>query len=185
MSVSSSLRKSFLLAAVALCRGLRRLRATGRPPPSRHRTGRQRARNADLPHARPQEFLRRQAHSRRRQRLPQSHLGLRSQPRLAGMAIAKTAVAGVSKMTVAIGQKSNPSQVGQLVFFAMPDGQHIISQDELIPFGAHPFARDAQDPRDRSHRPGARGRPRKTCSSSSSPTSSVRTAKTRSPPSIR
>src|SRR5271154_1653003 len=32
------------------------------------------------------------------------------------MAIAKTAVAGVSKITVAIGQKSNPSQVGQLVF---------------------------------------------------------------------
>ncbi len=55
------------------------------------------------------------------------------------MAIAKTAVAGVSKITVAIGQKSNPSQVGQLVFFALPDGQHIISQDELIPFGAHPF----------------------------------------------
>ncbi len=55
------------------------------------------------------------------------------------MAIAKTAVPGVSKVTVAIGQKSNPSQVGQLVFFALPDGQHIISQDEIIPFGAHPF----------------------------------------------
>jgi protein-disulfide isomerase len=55
------------------------------------------------------------------------------------MAIAKTATPGVSKVTVAIGQKSNPSQLGQLVFFAMPDGQHIISQDELIPFGAHPF----------------------------------------------
>ena len=34
------------------------------------------------------------------------------------MAIAKTPVAGISKVTVAIGQKSNPSQVGQLVFFA-------------------------------------------------------------------
>jgi protein-disulfide isomerase len=55
------------------------------------------------------------------------------------MAIAKSPVAGVSKITVAIGQKSNPSQVGQLVFFALPDGQHIISQDEIIPFGAHPF----------------------------------------------
>src|SRR5271156_1993410 len=54
-------------------------------------------------------------------------------------AIQKTPVAGISKVTVAIGQKSNPSQVGQLVFFALPDGQHIISQDELIPFGAHPF----------------------------------------------
>src|SRR5271163_2171796 len=54
-------------------------------------------------------------------------------------AIQKTPVAGVSKVTVAIGQKSNPSQVGQLVFFALPDGQHIISEDEVVPFGAHPF----------------------------------------------
>src|SRR5271163_4105271 len=55
------------------------------------------------------------------------------------MAIAKTPVAGISKVSVAIGQKSNPSQVGQLVFFALPDGQHIISEDEVVPFGAHPF----------------------------------------------
>jgi protein-disulfide isomerase len=55
-------------------------------------------------------------------------------------AITKTAVAGVSKVVVAIGQKTNPSQAGQLVFFALPDGQHIISQDEIVPFGAHPFA---------------------------------------------
>jgi protein-disulfide isomerase len=55
-------------------------------------------------------------------------------------AITKTAVAGVSKVVVAIGQKSNPSQAGQLVFFALPDGQHIISQDEIVPFGVHPFA---------------------------------------------
>jgi protein-disulfide isomerase len=55
------------------------------------------------------------------------------------MEIAKTPVAGVSKVVVAIGQKSNPSQVGQLVFFALPDGQHIVSQDEIIPFGARPF----------------------------------------------
>jgi protein-disulfide isomerase len=56
------------------------------------------------------------------------------------MAVAKTTVAGVSKITVAIGQKNNPSQAGQLVFFVLPDGQHIISQDELVPFGVHPFA---------------------------------------------
>jgi len=54
-------------------------------------------------------------------------------------AIQKTPVAGISKVTVAIGQKSNPSQTGQLVFFSLPDGQHIISQDEIVPFGAHPF----------------------------------------------
>jgi protein-disulfide isomerase len=55
-------------------------------------------------------------------------------------AITKTPVADVSKVIVAIGQKSNPSQVGQLIFFVLPDGQHIISQDEIVPFGAHPFA---------------------------------------------
>jgi protein-disulfide isomerase len=53
--------------------------------------------------------------------------------------IAKTPVAGVSKVIVAIGQKSNPSQAGQLAFFYLPDGQHIISADEIVPFGARPF----------------------------------------------
>ncbi|AXC10695.1 DSBA thioredoxin domain protein [Acidisarcina polymorpha] len=54
-------------------------------------------------------------------------------------AVAKTPVPGISKVTVAIGQKSNPAQVGQLVFFVLPDGRHIISQDEIVPFGPHPF----------------------------------------------
>jgi protein-disulfide isomerase len=54
-------------------------------------------------------------------------------------AIQKTPATGISKVTVAIGQKSNPSQAGQLVFFALPDGSHIITQDEIVPFGAHPF----------------------------------------------
>ena len=53
-------------------------------------------------------------------------------------AIAKTVVPGVSKVTVAIGQKSN-AQRGALVFFVLPDGTHIISSDEIVPFGAHPF----------------------------------------------
>ena len=53
--------------------------------------------------------------------------------------ISKTPVAGVAKVVVAIGQKSNPSQVGSLVFFTMPDGEHIISQDDIVPFGVHPF----------------------------------------------
>jgi len=53
--------------------------------------------------------------------------------------VAKTPVAGVSKVVVAIGQKSNPSQVGSLIFFTLPDGQHIISQDDMVPFGARPF----------------------------------------------
>jgi len=53
--------------------------------------------------------------------------------------IGKTAVPNVSKVSVAIGQKNNPSQVGALTFFTLPDGQHIISGDEMVPFGARPF----------------------------------------------
>jgi protein-disulfide isomerase len=53
--------------------------------------------------------------------------------------IGKTASPGVSKVNVAIGQKNNPSQVGALTFFMMPDGQHIVSGDEMVPFGARPF----------------------------------------------
>jgi protein-disulfide isomerase len=53
--------------------------------------------------------------------------------------IAKTPVPGVAKVIVAIGQKSNPSQIGSLVFFSMPDGQHIISQDDMVSFGVRPF----------------------------------------------
>ena len=54
-------------------------------------------------------------------------------------AISKTSVQGIAKVVVSIAQKNNPSQKGSLVFFALPDGSHIISSDEIVPFGPHPF----------------------------------------------
>ncbi len=53
-------------------------------------------------------------------------------------AIEKTRVAGVSKVVVLVSDKE---QSGQLVFFALPDGKHIIiaGSDKLISFGEHPF----------------------------------------------
>jgi protein-disulfide isomerase len=53
--------------------------------------------------------------------------------------ITKTQVAGVSKVSIAIGQKDKPAQAGALTFFTLPDGNHIISGDELVAFGAQPF----------------------------------------------
>ena len=53
-------------------------------------------------------------------------------------AIEKTRVAGVSKVVVLVSDKE---QSGQLVFFALPHGKHILiaGSDEVMSFGEHPF----------------------------------------------
>lgn len=54
-------------------------------------------------------------------------------------AILKTPVEGVSKVVVLVSEKGRKKpQVGQLVFFTLPDGQHLISNN-VLPFGAKPF----------------------------------------------
>ena len=55
-------------------------------------------------------------------------------------AILKTPVDGLSKVVIFIGDKTGKEKPQALEFFALPDGKHIISGDEVIPFGAHPFA---------------------------------------------
>ena len=55
-------------------------------------------------------------------------------------AIMKTPVDGVSKVVVLIGDKSGKQKPGQLGFFALPDGKHIIAGDEIVTFGEHPYA---------------------------------------------
>ena len=56
-------------------------------------------------------------------------------------AILKTPVEGVSKVIVLATDKGSPKpQIMQMVFFALPDGKHIIVGDDIIDFGAHPFA---------------------------------------------
>jgi protein-disulfide isomerase len=55
-------------------------------------------------------------------------------------AIQTTPAPNISKVTVFVAQKSNPQQqVGTLVFFATPEGKHLIA-NEVLPFGAHPYA---------------------------------------------
>jgi protein-disulfide isomerase len=55
-------------------------------------------------------------------------------------AILKTPVDGLSKVVVFVGDKTGKEKPQALEFFALPDGKHIISGDDVLPFGAHPFA---------------------------------------------
>jgi protein-disulfide isomerase len=55
-------------------------------------------------------------------------------------AILKTEVDGLSKVVVYVGDKSGKQKPTALEFFALPDGKHIITGDQIMPFGAHPFA---------------------------------------------
>jgi protein-disulfide isomerase len=55
-------------------------------------------------------------------------------------AILKTEVEGVSKVVIFIADKSGKDKPSALEFFAMPDGKHIITGDQIVAFGAHPYA---------------------------------------------
>jgi protein-disulfide isomerase len=55
-------------------------------------------------------------------------------------AILKTPVEGISKVIVYVGDKAGKQKPGGLQFFALADGKHIIAGDDIIPFGAKPFA---------------------------------------------
>jgi protein-disulfide isomerase len=56
-------------------------------------------------------------------------------------AILKTPVEGVSKVVVYVADRASKDQQGQAIgFFVLPDGKHIITGDEVIDFGDHPFA---------------------------------------------
>ncbi len=55
-------------------------------------------------------------------------------------AILKTQVEGISKVVVLIGDKTGQQKLSAVQFFALPDGKHIIAGEEILPFGAHPWA---------------------------------------------
>jgi protein-disulfide isomerase len=55
-------------------------------------------------------------------------------------AILKTPVEGVSKVIIFVADKTGQQKPMALQFFALPDGKHIISQDDIIAFGEKPFA---------------------------------------------
>ena len=68
-------------------------------------------------------------------------------------AILKTQVDGVSKVVVYYGDKTGKQKPQGLVFFALPDGKHIIVGDQIINFGEHPFAVDRQQLQQRADGP--------------------------------
>jgi protein-disulfide isomerase len=55
-------------------------------------------------------------------------------------AIQKTAAEGVSKVTVILGDKAGKLKPSVAEFFALPDGKHILAQNDILPFAANPFA---------------------------------------------
>lgn len=55
-------------------------------------------------------------------------------------AILKTQVPNVSKVVVFVGDKTGKMKPAALEFFVLPDGNHIITGDQIVSFGAHPYA---------------------------------------------
>jgi protein-disulfide isomerase len=53
--------------------------------------------------------------------------------------ITKTVVPGISNVTILVGEKGR-KETGALQFFALADGKHIITGNEILPFGDHPYA---------------------------------------------
>jgi protein-disulfide isomerase len=69
-------------------------------------------------------------------------------------AIQTTQVQGISRVTVLVEEKgTQQAQPSVLGFLTLADGKHLVANDEILPFGAHPFenyrtilARDAKGP---------------------------------------
>ncbi len=57
--------------------------------------------------------------------------------------IAKTVVPGITSVVVLVGEKGN-KQTGALQFYALSDGKHIITNNEILPFGEHPYAENRE-----------------------------------------
>ncbi len=56
-------------------------------------------------------------------------------------AILKTAIDGYSKVIVLVADKTGTQRQPQILsFISLPDGKHIITGDDIINFGEHPFA---------------------------------------------
>jgi protein-disulfide isomerase len=55
-------------------------------------------------------------------------------------AIQKTEVDGISRVTLLVGDKTGKQKLIPAQFFVLPDGKHIFAGDDIMPFGANPFA---------------------------------------------
>jgi protein-disulfide isomerase len=68
-------------------------------------------------------------------------------------AILKTPADGVSKVIVLVGDKTGKQKPQVLSFFALPDGKHIVTGDDIINFGLNPFADSRQQLQQRANGP--------------------------------
>jgi protein-disulfide isomerase len=55
-------------------------------------------------------------------------------------AIQKTEVDGISKVTLLVGDKTGKQKIVPAQFYVLPDNKHIFASDDIIPFGANPYA---------------------------------------------
>ena len=55
-------------------------------------------------------------------------------------AILKTEVDGISKVVLLVGDKSGKQKIVPAQFYVLPDGKHIFAGEDIMPFGANPFA---------------------------------------------
>jgi protein-disulfide isomerase len=55
-------------------------------------------------------------------------------------AILKTPADGVSKVILLLGDKTGKQKPQVASFFTLPDGKHIVTGDQIMTFGEHPFA---------------------------------------------
>jgi protein-disulfide isomerase len=55
-------------------------------------------------------------------------------------AIQKTEVEGISKVILLVGDKTGKHQMMPASFYVLPDEKHIFAGDDIMPFGANPFA---------------------------------------------
>jgi protein-disulfide isomerase len=55
-------------------------------------------------------------------------------------AIQKTEVEGISKVTLLVGDKTGKQKLMPAQFYVLPDNKHLFAGDDIMPFGANPFA---------------------------------------------
>lgn len=70
----------------------------------------------------------------------QANLGFDQNAMWQVQAIQKTQIAGMSKVTVYVGDKTGKQQPYRFGFFTTPDQKHIIVGEKIISFGERPFA---------------------------------------------
>ena len=67
--------------------------------------------------------------------------------------VQKTEAPGVSKVTILVSEKKPGAQIATLIFFVTPDNKHLIAQDAVLDFGAHPYTNNYRLLQERANGP--------------------------------